>query len=64
MGGYGMAVPEEAFLVIDLRDGPKLVGRGRAKAEELKIGGNLFKQHVGADLNFAATRLLPPPEMA
>jgi hypothetical protein len=37
-------------LVIDLRDGPKLVGRGRSKAEELKISWNLFKQHLGADL--------------
>ena len=57
MGGYGLAVPEEAFLVVDLGDGPKFLRRGRAKAEELEIGRNLFKQHIGADLNFTATRL-------
>jgi hypothetical protein len=39
MGGYGMAVPEEALLVVDLGDGPKFLRRGRAKAEELEIGG-------------------------
>ena len=55
MGGYGMAVPAEA-LVVDLGDGPKFVRRGRAKAEEFEICRNLFKQHIGADLNFTATR--------
>ena len=53
-GGYG-SVPAEA-LVVDLGDGPKFVRRGRAKAEELEICRNSFEQHVGADLNFTATR--------
>ena len=56
MGGYGMAVPEEALLVVDLGDGPKFLGRGRAKAEKLEICWNLLEQHVGANLNFTATR--------
>src|ERR1700676_2904300 len=49
-------VPEEAFSVVDLRDGPKFLRRGRANAEELEIRWNLLEQHVGADLNFAAAR--------
>src|SRR6266478_3307828 len=42
--------------VVDLSDGPKFVRRGRAKAEEFEIGGNLLEQHVRADLDLAATR--------
>src|ERR1700752_3880529 len=52
-----MTVPETAdCLVADLGDGPKFFWGGRSKAEELEIGRNLFEQHVGADLNLAATR--------
>ena len=49
--------PRAPFLVVDLRDSPEFVRRGRAKAKELEIGWNLLEQHVGADLDFAATRL-------
>ena len=48
--------PRAPFLVVDLRDSPEFVRRGRAKAEELEIGWNLLEQHVRADLDFAATR--------
>ena len=34
---------ERARSVVDLRDGPKLIRRCRAKAEELKIGRNLLE---------------------
>ena len=52
-------LPRAPFLVVDLRDSPEFVRRGRAKAEELEIGWNLLEQHVGADLDFAATRPCP-----
>src|SRR5258708_2741569 len=56
LSGYGLAVPQEACSVVDLRDGPQFLGRGGAKAEEHKISWYLLEQHVGADLDLAATR--------
>jgi hypothetical protein len=37
--------------------GLQLVGRGRGEAEELEIGRDLLEQHVGADLDRAASLL-------
>src|SRR5216684_6366799 len=53
--GHENDIPREPSSVTDLGNGPKFVGRGRAKAEELKISGYLLEQHVGSDLDFAAT---------
>src|SRR5260370_6110473 len=42
--------------VIDLRHSPQLIWRRGSKPEKLQISGDLFEQHVGADLKFAAAR--------
>src|SRR5450755_3688632 len=42
--------------VIDLRHSPQLIWRRGSKPEKLQISRNLFEQHVGADLKFAAAR--------
>ncbi len=42
--------------VIDQRHSPQLIWRRGSKPEKLQISGNLFEQHVGADLEFAAAR--------
>src|SRR5450631_323996 len=42
--------------VIDLRNRPQLIWRRGSKPKKLQISGNLFEQHVGADLKFAAAR--------
>src|SRR5882672_7716111 len=42
--------------VIDLRHSPQLIWRRGSKPEKLQVSGDLFEQHVGADLEFAAAR--------
>src|SRR6266850_3021053 len=42
--------------VIDLGHSPQLIRRRGSKPEKFQISGDLFEQHVGTDLEFAATR--------
>src|SRR5258706_15789240 len=42
--------------VTDLRHGPQLIWRSGSKPEKFQISGDLFEQHVGTDLKFAAAR--------
>ena len=42
--------------VVDLRHSPQLIWRRGSKSEKFQISGDLFEQHVGADLKFAAAR--------